>query len=199
MLKVDWAGFDATRYACTHWHYSGTVPVGKLVKVGAWEDDKFIGVVIFSYGANNHIGGPYGLTQHEVCELTRVALCPHQSFVSEILGRAIKMLKKLCPNLRLIVSYADAEQEHVGGIYQATNWIFTGKSDGERYFRLHGKKIHPKSLHSKGYTQSLPWLQKYINPSYEEYITVGKYKYIMPLDAKMRYQVLPLSKPYPKK
>lgn len=198
-LTVDWASYDAVKYACTNWHYSGTVPVGKLVKIGAWEDGKYIGVVIFSYGANNHIGEPYGLTQHEVCELTRVALCQHQSFVSEILAQAIKMLKKLCPGLRLIVSYADAEQHHLGKIYQATNWIYTGKSDGERYFLLHGKKIHPKSLHSKGYKQSLPWLKKHVNAEFEEYVTVGKHKYLMPLDKKMRKLLLALSKPYPKK
>ncbi|GHU70094.1 hypothetical protein FACS1894184_15080 [Clostridia bacterium] len=198
-LAVNWATYEATKYACLNWHYSGTVPVGKLVKIGAWEDGKYIGVVIFSYGANNHIGEPYGLDQHSVCELTRVALCPHESFVSEILAKAIKMLKVFCPGLRLIVSYADAEQHHLGGIYQATNWIFTGKSDGERYFRLHGKKIHPKSLHSKGYKQSLPWLKKYVNADYEEFVTMGKYKYLMPLDAKMRKRIQPLAKPYPKK
>ncbi|GHU71475.1 hypothetical protein FACS1894184_18360 [Clostridia bacterium] len=109
------------------------------------------------------------------------------------------MLHKFCPGLRLIVSYADAEQHHLGGIYQATNWIYTGKSDGERYFRLHGKKIHPKSLHSKGYKQSLPWLQRYVNAEFEEFTTLGKYKYLMPLDKKMRQRILPLSKPYPKK
>jgi hypothetical protein len=49
-LVVNWATYEAAKYACLNWHYSGTVPVGKLVKVGAWEDGKFIGVVIFSCG-----------------------------------------------------------------------------------------------------------------------------------------------------
>ena len=90
-------------------------------------------------------------------------------------------------------------EECLGKIYQATNWIYTGKSDGERYFTLHGRKIHPKSLHSKGYKQSLPWLRKYVNPDYSEYVTIGKHKYLMPLDKDMRRYILPLSKPYPKK
>jgi len=35
-------------------------------------------------------------------------------------------LKKLpCPNV--VVSYADTSQNHHGYIYQATNWIYTGK------------------------------------------------------------------------
>jgi hypothetical protein len=45
----------------------------------------------------------------------------------------------------------------------------------------------------------LPWLRKYVNAEYEEFTTLGKYKYLMPLDKKMRQRVLPLSKPYPKK
>ena len=198
-LVVNWATYEAAKHACVNWHYSGTVPVGKLVKIGCWEDGQFIGVIIFPYGANNHIGSPYGLTQYEVCELTRIAMRSHTVFVSEVLSKAIKMLKKLCPGLRLIVSYADAEQGHLGKIYQATNWIYTGKSDGERYFTMHGKKIHPKSLHSRGYKQSLPWLRKYVNPDYGEYVTVGKHKYLMPLDKDMRRTILPLSKPYPKR
>ena len=89
MLKVDWATHEATKYACTHFHYSKSVPVGKLIKIGAWEDGQFIGVVIFSRGANKSIGSPYGLEQTECCELTRVALTNHKTFVSEILARCI--------------------------------------------------------------------------------------------------------------
>jgi hypothetical protein len=198
-LKIAWASYDAAKYACLNWHYSGTLPVGRLVRIGAWEDDRYIGCVIFSHGANCHIGEPYGLNQQECVELTRVALCDHSTFVSEILAKSIRMLKKFCPGLRLIVSYADSDQGHTGGIYQATNWIFTGKSEGERYFMLHGKKIHPKTLYSKGYKQSLPWLKKYINADYSEFTTNGKYKYLFPLDKKMREQVMRISKPYPKK
>ena len=70
---------------------------------------------------------PYGLTQKECCELTRVALTKHKAFVSEILAKAIKFLRNQSPNIQLIISYADAEQNHHGGIYQATNWIYEGK------------------------------------------------------------------------
>ena len=63
-LKIDWASFEAAKHACEKWHYSGVIPVGKLVKVGAWENDKFIGVVLFGRGANNNMynsGGFGGL------------------------------------------------------------------------------------------------------------------------------------------
>ncbi|WP_410770991.1 protein Mom [Fontibacillus sp. BL9] len=199
-LKVAWATHEAAKFACEHFHYSKSLPAGKSVKVGAWEDGQFIGVVIFSRGATQHIGSPYGLTQKECCELTRVALTNHKSFVSEILAKAIKFLKEQSPNVQLIVSYADVEQNHHGGIYQATNWIYEGKTDGEHYFIIKGKKTHPKSIHSKygKGSQRIEWIRNNLDPNAEIYITVGKHKYLMPMNKKMRKKIRHLHKPYPK-
>lgn len=199
-LKVTWATHEAAKFACENFHYSRSLPAGKSVKVGAWEDGQFIGVVIFSRGANSRLGSPYGLTQKECCELTRVALTKHKSFVSEILAKAIKFLKEQSPNIQLIVSYADVEQNHYGGIYQATNWFYEGKTDGEHYFIINGKKTHPKSIHSKYGTgsQRIDWLRHNLDPNAEMYYTVGKHKYLMPLNKKMRRKIKHLHKPYPK-
>lgn len=199
MLKLDWCSHEAARYACVRWHYSRCMPVGKLVKVGVWEDGQYIGCVIFSRGATINIGSPYGLTQAEVCELTRVALTDHKTRVSRILSIAIKFLKRACPGLRLIVSYADRAQDHHGGIYQATNWVYAGLCNIKPSFVVHGKKMHPKSVHSKGWVQSLPWLREHVDPCAEEHRDQGKHKYLMPLGNDMRGQVAPLAKPYPKR
>lgn len=204
-LKIDWATYEATKFACINWHYSKCVPVGKLIKVGAWENDKFIGVVIFSRGANKSIGSPYNLTQLECCELTRVALKTHKCFVSEVLAKAIKFLKIKCPSMRLIISYADIEQNHHGGIYQATNWIYEGRTTQAKYFIVKGKKTHPKSLYSKykskyrDFEQSIKWIKKYVDRFATEYYDNGKHKYLFPLDKNMKKQVMVLSKAYPKK
>ena len=203
-LKIDWATYEATKYACLHWHYSKVVPVGKLVKVGAWEDGKFIGVVVFSRGANLSLGRPYNLTQFECCELTRVAMRPHKCFVSQVLAEAIKFLKRMCPEMRLIISYADIEQGHYGGIYQATNWVYEGKTTSARYFVINGKKTHTKSMHSKykdkyaDYVASIDWVKKYIDKNAIVYYDEGKHKYLFPLDKEMKKQVGKLKKPYPK-
>lgn len=199
-LKIDWASHDAAKYACTHWHYSKRLPVFGTVKIGAWENGKFVGVVIFSRGATPEIGSPYGLDQTEICELTRVALTKHQTQVSRIMAIAFKFLRKNSPNLRMIVSFADAEQGHHGGIYQATNWVYAGVSETHAY-RVNGIMEHPKSLHSrygKG-GQSIPWLRANVDPAAERVIAGMKHRYLMPLDDEMRKQVVALSKPYPKR
>ena len=199
-LLLDFCGIKAARFAVLNWHYSRSMPAGKMVRVGVWEQGKFVGVIIFSRGANKAIGSPYKLQQTEVCELTRVALCNHQTPVSQLVSIAIKMLKKTNAGLRLIVSYADLDQNHQGIIYRAGNWIYEGlKNQGVMgAFIIHGKKVHPKSIHSKYGTgsQSLPWLRKYVDPNASVFITKGKHKYLMPLDDDMRAKIKPLAKPY---
>ena len=118
ILKLDWCDYKAAKYAVEHWHYSKVLSVSTNVYIGVWENSKFIGAIIFGRGANKNIASPYGLTQTDVCELTRVALSKHVNPVTRILAIAIKLLKKQSPNLKLIVSYADPQQNHYGGIYQ---------------------------------------------------------------------------------
>jgi hypothetical protein len=200
-LKIAWATHEAAKYACENWHYSAVIPVGKLVKVGAWEDGKFIGCVIFGRGANNNMLKPFGLNADEGCELVRVALKEHQTPVSKILSFAIRFLKKQSPELRLVVSYADADQNHHGGIYQATNWIYDGLKNANTMgaFIINGKKTHPKSVHSKGIKQNINAVKKHLDPNATIFYTKGKHRYLMPLDNIMRDKLLPLSKPYPKR
>lgn len=200
-FKVDWCSHLAAKFAVENWHYSKTMPVGKTVKIGVWENEKFIGCVIFSRGATIHIGSPYKMKQTEVCELTRVALNKHKVPVSKILSISINMLKKRCPGLRLIISYADVDQNHSGGIYQASNWIYTGlmNEGATGAFIVNGKKKHPKSIHSMGVIQSLKEVRKHLDPKATIFKTAGKHKYIFPLDKEIKKQIIGLSKPYPKK
>lgn len=166
------------------------MPAGKSVKIGVWEDDKFIGCVIFSRGANNHLLQPYGLTQLEGCELTRIALDTHKTPVTKIMSIAIKMLKKQSPKLKLIVSFADYRQKHYGKIYQAGNWIYTGFVKSTPDFFINGRWQHQRNVHS------LYGTIKGVNVPKRD----GGYRlrYLMPLTDELKQQVIKLSKPYPK-
>lgn len=152
-LKIDWCTHEAAKYACENWHYSKCMPVGKTVKVGAWENDCFIGVVIFSYGANNNASKSFGLTQNQACELTRVALKKHDTPVSKILAIALRFLNKNNPGISIVFSYADkTNQGHHGGIYQANGWLYLGErktSDKGAYYMINNKKMHGRSARAK--------------------------------------------------
>jgi hypothetical protein len=200
-FKVDWCSHKAAKYACETWHYSKSLPSGDLVKVGVWENDVFIGCIIFSRGATPHIASPFALHKSEVCELTRVSLNIHTNPVSKYLAIALRFIRKQCPGLKLIVSYADNDQGHHGGIYQATNWKYIGTmGKGMRCaFMVRGVRMHPKSVHSKGWKQSLTWLRQYIDPNATEVIASGKHKYIYVLDDVLAVRLQCMVKPYPKK
>jgi len=200
-LRIDWATHEAAKYAVENWHYSRVLPVPPLVKIGAWEYEKFIGAVIFSRGASPTLLNPFGLTQVEGCELTRIALTKHISPVSRVVRLAIKFLKLNSPELRLIVSFADPSEGHYGGIYQAGNWLYSGQSPPSiEYIGPDGKRWHPRMVTKQGWTTVQGKRRKTLTPDQCTPINKpGKHRYLMPLDDEMRDRIAPLAKPYPKR
>lgn len=188
-LKIDWATHEAAKFACENWHYSKCLPVGKMVKIGAWENNKFIGVVLFARGANHNMGKQFNLGQDECVELVRIALTRHKTPVSKIMSVAIKWLKSSNDGIKLVVSYADPDQGHYGGIYQATNWLYAGLSMKAVKIWYKGKWAHKKTVDDAGVDQTnLP-----------KKVVQGKHKYLFALDDKIKAKIKVLSKPYPKR
>lgn len=203
-LRIDWATHQAAQIACHRWHYSHSMPLGKLVKVGAWERGQFIGVVIFARGASPYLGVPYKLDAIELCELCRVALRDHVAPVSRIIALAVRFLRAQSTGLRLIVSFADPLHGHHGGIYQAAGWLYTGTTREGRFYRVRGKIVHPRSVGDQFHTgnggvQSLWWVQQNLDPGAERVFLPGKHRYLLALDQAMRDQIEPLRQPYPKR
>lgn len=200
-LRVDWCSHQAAAYAVEHWHYSKSMPTPPVLKIGVWEGEEFVGVVLFSRGSTNNLGRPYGLAITEVCELTRVALREHGCPVSQMVSRAIAMLRHKEGGLRLVVSFADPEERHHGGIYQAGNWIYTGQSEDYDKFRdASGRVWHPRQVAATGYKKQYGEYRRVPSIAECERVRVqGKHRYLYPLDRAMRRQIEPLRKPYPKK
>jgi len=191
-LKIDWATYEAAKYAVKCWHYSGSLSSSRNVYIGAWEDGKFIGVVVFGLGSGNATNGKrYGLAKsHEMAELTRIALNKHETTVSRIVKIAIQFIKRQSPGLRMIISMADPMHGHHGGIYQAGNWIYTGQTAEDYQYQLpDGRYVHHRTATS--ILKSVTGRPKKKLP--------GKYRYLMPLDEEMRKRIEPLRKPYPKR
>lgn len=189
-LKLDWCSHAAAKYAVEHWHYSGCMPAGRNVYIGVWEDDRFIGTVLFGLGSGNSTNGKaYGLaSSHDMAELTRVALTAHKVPVSKIVSIAMKMLKKQSPGLRLLISMADPAHGHAGGIYQAMNWFYTGVTKPDVMYFSRGEWVHHRTATARGSAKGLP--SKKLPP---------KHRYLYPLDDDMRRQIEPLRQPYPKR
>ncbi len=191
-LHVDFCDTDAARFACKRWHYSGVASIaGGAVRFGVWEDDRFIGCVLYAKGANKDLFKPYGIKKSEGLELTRIALCrDHSAPVSRIISITLKLIRKHWPGIKLIVSFADTEQGHHGGIYQGSNFYYLGLSIAADEYIVAGKRYHGRSYRSRFGTGAKVGRQ--IKGS-------RKHRYVYPFTEELRDYCKTQSKPFPKR
>lgn len=207
-MRLTIANSKAVKYACLTFHYAKAVPVNTLGYNVYNDNDEWCGVILYDTGANNTIGSPYGLNQGQVLELVRVALNGKQECTSKAVAMSLKQLRKDCPLCRLVVSYADVDQSHLGTIYQATNWLYVGtmmQNVQDSSWIVNGKRVHGRMISSwvkqrgglKGLTRE-QFLHKYYDPKATAYVTQGKRKYLMPMDKQIRKKLISQMLPYPK-
>ena len=141
-----------------------------------------------------------GVGKWEVCELVRVALKSHRTPVSRILAISLKMLRRINPKLRLVVSFADNDQNHHGGIYQAGNWIYTGlrKAGGRDGFIIRGRFVRERSMPSLGLRNTLD-SAKSADPNAQVVYGKGRHQYWYPFDENLRQRLREMRQPYPKR
>lgn len=95
-------------------------------------DKQLVGVAIYGFpvGAKASTSVCEGLTKDNILELTRLYI--DEGFGSNIescaLSKTFQWLKEYDKNIKVLLSYADNGQGHLGGIYKATNWRYEGIS-----------------------------------------------------------------------
>jgi len=197
-LYLDFCSYKAARTAVMRWHYSKTMPVGKLVRVGVWESGRFVGTVIYGRGASSGFHKRFKIGRDEVVELVRVALDKHRHQTSQIVSISMKLLERASPGLRLVYSFADPRQGHHGGIYQAGNWVHDGQSSSSTEFFHKGRWKHNREITAGpfGKPRTITHAEQLLLPTRA---TLPKHRYLYPLDRAMRKQIQSLCKPYPKR
>ena len=107
---------------------------------GLFDGEEMIGCVIYGKPASNSLCvGVCGPDEsNQVLELTRLWIADGtpKNTESFLIGRSLRLLPK---EKDIIVSYAEIDAGHIGIVYQATNWIYTGMSDRHVEWRLDGK------------------------------------------------------------
>lgn len=197
MVTLTLANYEAIKYACMNFHYAKRVP-NCLIAFNVYQDDEWCGVIAYGHGANPNIAEPYGKWTGQVLELLRVALNGKQKTTSECVALSLKELKRYCPLVDLVVSYADGNQGHIGTIYQATNWIYEGEFAYERGILVCGELTHRRTVSSRYGTGSIAWLKKHVDQEAKRVCGEAKHKYLYPLNKKMRKKVQELAQEYPK-
>ena len=128
-----------------------------------------------------------------------MAFCEHKVEMSKVMSIAIKFLKRTCPGIRLVISFADTTKGHHGGIYQAGNWIYNGLAKGSKGYIIKGRATHQRGIHKYVPKLTLENVRKYVDKYATEVPPSYKHRYLMPLDKKLRRQLTPLAQPYPKR
>lgn len=207
-MRLEIASNKAIKYACLNFHYSKSVPVNTFGYSVFNKKNDWCGVVLYGTGANNNLATEYNLKQGNVLELVRMALNGKHESTSKALAISLKLIKKKIPLCKLIISYADKDQNHNGIIYQATNFYYVGTSmenTTDSSWIIKDKRYHGRIISDwvkkKGGLNGLTrkeFLKKYYDENAIEFITKGKIKYIYPLDKTLIPLCKSLSKPYPK-
>jgi hypothetical protein len=171
---------------------------------GAYRGQDLIGVVTYGTPASAPLrGGVCGAEwADKVIELNRLCCENSKNVASCLVGRSLRML----PKPSVVVSYADTEQGHVGYIYQATNFLYTGLSAKRTDWKIKGKEhLHGATIadESRGQEDRAQWMRdKYGDDFYLE-DRPRKHRYVFPCgDKRQRAAIIAAllyeQAPYPK-
>lgn len=175
--------------------------------LGLFDGNNLIGVAVYGFpiGRQTVKSITNNLKNDEVLELTRLWVIDNtpKNTESYFLGKTFDWLRNNT-NVKVLISYSDPMQNHLGIIYQATNWIYQGNNTMLIKGYLHvinGKIMHPRSVVALYGTIKEDELKK-IDPNYQRIEMKKKHRYLYILHKKDRKKIISELKhkplPYPK-
>lgn len=164
-------------------HYAQRLPSISYA-YGLFINDKLEGILTIGKPASNSLCE--GLCGKEyksyVYELNR--LCVNEGLQKNTLSKFVSLVLKLLSNKKIIlISYADEGANHHGYIYQATNWIYLGKT------KERTDKYTPDGKHSRHYTNEYNHLRKFRSSKYR-YMYIPNKKFKKECLKVLRYEII---------
>ena len=208
IMKNEYEVRAVTRDDCSPFilgiHYAQRFPSVSYA-FGLFRKEELAGVI--TYGTPPSAPLRSGVCGREftgkVIELNRLVLRDNlKNEASLLVSRSLKML----PAGKVIVSFADTSQGHVGYVYQATNFLYTGLSAKRTNWAVKGKEgLHGQTIADE--FRGVPHRSKALREKYGDDFTLvdrpRKHRYVIFTGSKkfkkdarknLRYPVLP----YPK-
>jgi hypothetical protein len=184
----------------TAFHYSRRVVNNSYLHLGVYIDGSMIGVLQFGYMLNPASAGKVvsGTVQGEYLELNRMWLddsAPRNS-ESRAISYAIKYIRRACPSVAWIQSFADERCGGLGVVYQAANFRFIG-SHTTAFFELDGETYHKMLLTAR---QKGGQRGAYLRANFEraEKLIFRQFRYIFFLKSDWMKRLKMAVNPYPK-
>jgi hypothetical protein len=146
MTKVDNITFQEAKPWLIKKHYAHRIPCVQFA-FGLFQDGILHGVVTYGTPSSSTLRSGICGDGYTVFELNRLCVDSTIKNASSILvSGSIKLLPSPC----ILVSYADTNQGHIGYIYQATNWLYTGLSAKRTDWNIEGMEgIHGQTIADK--------------------------------------------------
>lgn len=201
--------YQTAAHMVEEFHYAHRVP-SIVLAIGMYVDDVLAGVCCYGTGASPRAMAVCGIENAPyTLELNRLFVHEWAGRNSEswLIGQSFRYLQQYRPDIKVLVSFADTGESHLGIIYQATNWLYTGlsfKGGTSSKILVDGKEYTSKTFFGRYGTQSKDVILEY-HPDAVFETTSLKHRYIMflgtkhqkqALREKLKYPVLPYPKGY---
>ena len=181
-------------------HYLHSLPGGTQLAFGVFFGTSLLGALTLGVGPANAHRLIDGSGPRDCATLTRLWLSDDlpKNSESRVIGTVLRSLKKHT-DLKFLLSYADPAQGHLGTIYQATGWLYTGTSSAVPLYDVGDGVIrHSRSLaHAYG-THSLRHFAEH-GVIVRLVAQVAKHRYVYILDPSWRDRLKPSVLPYPRR
>lgn len=143
-------------------HYSGSIN-GCISDIcfALYRDMELIGAMFYGKLAMANQYKRFSDNIDDVIELRRLCCIDDtpKNTESYFIGKTLKWIKKNT-DIKIIVSYADAEYNHSGIIYKASNFEYYGFKDGAKVIEYNGKLFHDKSIRTYYKGELKPFAKK---------------------------------------
>lgn len=199
-LEVRPIPVSAAKELVVRYHYLHSLPGGTRLAFGVFVGPRLLGAVALGVGPTNAHRLVDGAAPDDGLTLTRLWLSddlPRNS-ESRVLGVVLRALRR-DTLVKFLVSYADPAQGHLGTIYQATGWLYTGLSEAMPLYDLgDGREQHSRSLSHAFGTHSLRHFAAH-GVAIRLVPQAAKHRYFYFLDPSWRPRLRVPVLPYPKR
>jgi hypothetical protein len=181
-------------------HYLHSFPGGTKLSFGIFYQSILKGAITLGVGPFLGYGLVDRATPEDCIILTRLWLADNlpRNSESRVIGILLRSLQKET-SLKFVLAYSDPAAGHLGTIYQATNWVYTGLSSATPLYDIgDGILHHSRSLaHGLG-THSIRYLTSQ-GINVKTVPQMAKHRYIYFLDQSWRSRLMVPVLSYPKK
>ena len=138
-IRVMPVPFRITKELLVRKHYLHSMPGGTQLSFGVFVGGCLMGAITLGVGPKLGHRLVEGATSRDCATLTRRLWLSDRlpsNAESRVIGVALRALTNRHTSLKFVLAYADPAAGHIGVIYQATGWLYTGLSSPTSVYDL---------------------------------------------------------------